>query len=254
MSGSARKLLLVVRFTVVRMLRDPVSMMMLTIMPLLVIPILGTVFSRIPFYTTFLKGATSSLAFFSIGFVVMFQLFGGRYSTDYVKDTLLTDRKWRMHAAPCSPALVAMGILVASTLTSLLQGFLLVAFTRVILGVRWGSIAVVAGVLLGASLVSQLVNLGLLLLTRNHGLAAGLGWAYAWGSSALGGLMFPLPTGNAFWRFMVTYGTPYSLAQTAVIRSASGAGPEAAACIGALFGLAALLVAVVALLGRRRLA
>ena len=62
-----------------------------------------------------------------------------------------------------------MGILAASTLVSMLQGFLLVAFTRLVLGVRWGSLGVVVLVLLGASLLAQLVNLALLLVTRNYG-------------------------------------------------------------------------------------
>ncbi len=58
---------------------------------------------------------------------------------------------------------------------------------------------------------------------------------FAWGSAALGGLIFPLPADRPFWHFMVTYGTPYSLAQTAVVvvggrRGAGRRGPCASAC------------------------
>ena len=247
-----RKLLLVVRFSFLRMLRDLPSVIPLLFVPMLTIPIIGTVFAKIAAYSSYLKGAVDPMAFFATGLVVMFQLFGGRYSTDYVKDALLSDRKWRMVAAPCRPTLIVTGIFAASTVVSLLQGILLVAFTRLLLGVRWGSFAVVLAVLLGTTLLSQLVNLALLLATRNHNLAAVLSWFYAWGGSALGGLIFPLPTDRPFWRFMVTYGTPYSLAQTAVIGAASGgAQADVVLCIGVLFAAAALVLGLVALLGRR---
>jgi ABC-2 type transport system permease protein len=250
-----RKLLLVIRFSFLRMLRDLPSVIPLLFVPMLIIPIIGTVFAKIAAYSSYLKGAADPMAFFAIGLVIMFQLFGGRYSTDYVKDALLSDRKWRMVAAPCRPTLIVTGILAASTVVSLLEGILLVTFTRVLLGVRWGDFAVVVAVLLGTTLLSQLVNLALLLATRNYNLAAALSWFYAWGGSALGGLIFPLPTDRPFWRFMVTYGTPYSLAQTAVIGSASGgARADVALCIGVLFAAAALVMALVALFGRRRLA
>ena len=125
-----------------------------------------------------------------------------------------------------------------------------------LLGVRWGSFGVVVLVLLGASLLSQLVNLDLLLATRAYRRAATLSWVFAWGSAALGGLIFPLPTDRPFWHFMVTYGTPYSLAQTAVIivGDRRGHGADVAMCIGALFALSVPFALVVVLLGRRRLA
>jgi hypothetical protein len=54
---------------------------------------------------------------------------------------------------------------------------------------------------------------------------------------------------------MVTYGTPYSLAQTAVINAAGGGrGSDVAVCLGALFALSVPFAIVAVLLGRRRLA
>jgi linearmycin/streptolysin S transport system permease protein len=254
MNGAARKLLLVIRFSVLRMLRDPVGMIILLGIPLPLIPILGAIFANIPADASYLKGAPNMMTFVATGMIVMFQLFSGRYSVDATRDSLLSVRKWRIYSAPCAPGIHALGILAASTFVSMLQGFLLVAFTRVFLDVRWGNIGVVVIIMLGTALLAQLVNLALLLLIRNIGAAATLGWVFAWGSAALGGLIFPLPTDRPFWRFMVTYGTPYSLAQTAVIDSASGARADVALCIGVLFALSALFALMVVLLGRRRLA
>ena len=255
MNGSTRKLLLVTRFSILRMLRDPVSTIILLVMPLFIIPILGAIFSSIPASGGFLKGAPDIMTLVATGMIVMFQLFSGRYAMDGARDALLSDRRWRIAAAPCAPAVHALGIVAASTLVSLFQGLLLVAFTRVFLGVRWGGIGVVVLVLAGCALLSQLVNLTVLLATRAYAAAASVSWMFAWGSAALGGLMFPLPTERPFWHFMVTYGTPYSLAQTAVVSSAvGGSRADVIAGIGALFALSALFALLVALLGRRRLA
>lgn len=255
MNGSARKLLLVIRFAFLRMLREPATTIIMLVMPLAIIPILGAIFANLPAYGSFLKGAPNIMTIVATGMIIMFQLFSGRFCMDGTRDALLGDRKWRIISAPCAPAVHVMGILAASTLLSLLQGSLLVAFTRLFLGVRWGSFAIVLLVLLGASLLSQLFNLAVLLATRNYTASATVAWMFAWGSAALGGLMIPLPADRPFWRFMTTWGTPYSLAQTAVLASAGrGAGADVAASIGALFALSALFTVFVMLLGRRRLA
>jgi ABC-2 type transport system permease protein len=255
MKGATRHFLLVFRFSVTRMLRDLPGLIPLLFVPLLIIPIIGAVFSKILAGSAFLNGAPDSMSFFAVGLIIMFQLFGGRYTMDYVKDAFLSDRKWRMAATPCGPWSLAMGITAAGWMASMLQGFLLVLFTRVILGVRWGNIGVVIAVMAATALLSQIVNLVLILLTRNYGLAAAVSWFYAYGSCMLGGLIFPLPMNAPFWRFMVTYGTPYSLAQTAVIAAAGGrAQTDVAVGIGGLFAVSAALAAIVALLGRRKLA
>jgi hypothetical protein len=256
MNGSARKLLLVTRFAVLRMLREPASTVLMFILPLLIIPILGAIFANVPHAEgSFLKGAPNIMTVVATGMIIMFQLFSGRYSMEGTRDFFLSDRKWRIVSAPCAPAVHVMGILVASTFLSMLQGSLLVAFTRIFLGVRWGNLGVVVLVLLGCSLLSQLFNLAILLTTRNYPASASISWMFAWTSAALGGLIIPLPAEKPFWRFMTTYGTPYSLAQTAVFASAgSGEHADVALCIGALLALSASFAIVVTLLGRRRLA
>jgi len=254
MNGPAGKLLLVARFATLRILRQPASTIVMIGIPLALIPVMGSVFSRIGNWDAHLDGTANPMAFVAIGIVVMFQLFGGRFSMEAARESLLSEKKWRIYAAPCRPATLAMGIMVSSTLISLVQGLLLVVFTHVALGVRWGSPAVLLPVLLGASLVAQLAHVIILLIIRSYGAAVTLGWVFAWGSAALGGLIFPLPQDRPFWHFMATYGTPYSLAQTALAASAGGgAGRQAAVCIGLLFALCALLALVLALLGRRKL-
>jgi len=230
-------------------------MVMCLFTPLLLIPILGAVFSWVPKDIPFLNGITDVMAFFAFGILIMFQLFGGGYSLSYVKSTLLTPMQWRVHSLPCTPGVIVLGIVAAATLFSICQGLLVVAICRFALGVQWGNLLVVFLVLLGVSLLSQLVGLAILLAVRNPGAASGIAWFYAYGSCILGGLIFPLPVEKPFFRFMVDYGTPYSLAQTAMRQAAAGGSPGTAAlCIGILFLAAALFAVLTTALGRRKLA
>ena len=255
MNRSIRRLPLVTQFALLRFVRDPSSTIVTIGLPLVMIPVMGTVFAKIGSFSSYLDGAPDTMAFFAIGIVIMFQLFGGRFSMEWTRELLISEKKWRIYAAPCSPAVQATGILLASTILNFLQGLLLVGFSRAALGVHWGSFGVVILVLVGTSLLAQLVYVVILLLFRNHGAAATVGWAFAWGSAALGGLIFPLPQEIPFWRFLATYGTPYSLAQTALATSAAG-GPrtDVAVCIALLFGLSVAFGFVLVLLGRRKLA
>ncbi len=243
------------RYSVLRMLRNVQGLVVGLGMPLLIIPILGAVFSWIPKDEGYLKGATDVATFFAIGIILMFQLFGGSYCMVAVSKSFLAPMKWRLRALPCSPMAIIMGILAASTLMTLAQGILLVVFSAVFVGARFGNLGVTILAILGTSLVSQLIGLVLVLLTRRPSAAYVLGWVVAYGSAVLGGLIFPLPTDVPFFRFTATYGTPFSLAQTAMLDAARG-GPwsEALLCAGVLFAAAAVLGSLTALLGRRRLA
>ncbi len=245
----------VTRYMFLRMIRDLPSLIMLLGMPLLLIPILGAVFSWIPADIPYMRGVSNPMSFFAFGILVMFQLFGGGYSLTYVKNALLSPMKWRLHSLPCAPGDIVLGVVSAATFVSLFQGLLVVAVSRIALGVHWGNLLVLAAVLLGVALLSQLVYLTMLLAFHNQSAANSFGWLYAYGSCILGGLIFPLPAEKPFFHFLVTYGGPYSLAQTAIRQSAAGGSPATAAlCIAALFLGAALFALIAALLGRRKLA
>lgn len=250
-----RQLGLVTRLSFIRLIRQPASTVVTVGIPLVLIPIMGAVFTKIGSWDSYIDGAANPMAFFAIGIIVMFQLFGGRFSMDGVRDLLLSSRRWRIYAAPCEPGVVAIGVLAAGTLLNLLQGLLLVVFTRIALGVQWGNPGVILLVLFGTSLLAQLANVLIVLLVRNTGTSATLAWVFAWGSAAAGGLIVPLPSDIPFWHFMATYGTPYSLAQSAMVASASGSeGTTAGLCLAILFGLSLIAALLILLLGRRRIA
>ena len=250
-----KRFMVVFRASLLQQLRNVQGMIFLLGMPLFIIPILGAVFAWIPAGTAYLKGAANTATFFAAGMMVFFQLFGGSLGMTSVKAMFLSPRRWRIHALPSRPTPILLGILGATTLVSIVQGLLLAAFSTILLGAKLGNIGIVLAVLLGIALLAQLVWVTLLLLVRDATAAFVLGWIVSYGSGVLGGIIFPLPTDIPFFRFTVTYGSPFSLAQTALLDASRG-GPagEIALCVGVLFLAAAVFACLTAILGRRKLA
>ncbi len=248
-----RRFIIAFRYSFLQLVRNIQGMIFLLVMPLFIIPILAVVFSRIPAGTAYLKGADTA-TFFAVGMTIFFQLFGGTYSMTGVRAMFLGPRRWRIHALPCRPTPILMGVLGASTVISLAQGVLLVVFSRVLLGAHFGNVGIVFAVLLGIALLAQLIWVTLLLLVRDFTTAFVLAWIVSYGCGVLGGIIFPLPE-NPFFHFTATYGTPFSLAQTALLDASRG-GPtgEIALCVGVLFLAAAVFACLTAILGRRKLA
>jgi len=247
--------LIVGRTMFIRMLRDLPSLIMLLLVPLVLIAILGSVFSWVPADIPYMRGVASPMAFFAAGFLVMFQLFGGGYSLTYVKGALFSPMRWRLYGLPCSPGAIVLGTVGAATLVSLCQGLLVVLVTGLAFGVDWGSLPLVVLVLLAVTLLSQLFYLTMLLALRNQGTAMTLGWFFAYGSCVAGGLIFPLPVERPFFRFLATYGNPYSLAQTALREGSPQNNPAVATlCLAVLYAAAALFALLAARLAKRKLA
>jgi hypothetical protein len=247
-------MIITARYAFLRMVRSVPGLVVYLVLPLFIIPLLGSVFSWVPADTPFFRGAANTMTFFAAAMLVMFQLFGGNYGMQGVSTVFLTPRKWRIHALPCRPVSIVLGILLASTSLSLAQGLLLAGFSELILGARFGSFLVVAIVIFGIALLSQLIGLAILLAIRSTVGAFVLAWTVAYGSAVLGGIIFPLPAGNPFFTFTSTWGTPFSLAQTALLESSRGGAPgRIALCIAILFGASAVFACLAALAGRRKL-
>lgn len=243
----------VAQFAFRRMLRDVKLMIPQLGVPFAMIPLAGFSFSWIPANTPFLKGAASPMTFMAMLILILFQLMGGSYGMSYVKDAYFTPRKWRIRMLPCHPSLVAFGFIAAGLTISVLQGAALAGFASLAYGARLGSFGVVLLVFLGLSLFAQLLGLLLIMGFRSFGPAYAVFWIVAYGSCVLGGLLFPLPD-NPIFRFLTTYGTPASLAQTALLHSARGGSPlEIALCIGVLFLAAAVIGIIASLRARRKL-
>jgi ABC-2 type transport system permease protein len=245
---------IVMRMAFLRLLRNPTTMLVGLGVPLVLIPVLGYSFSGIPGIDVFVKGA-SVMTFMAMTVIIMFQLFSGSFMMAYVNDAYLTFRKWRMRMLPCQPSVVIFGILAAGLTVSLVQGAALAGLCTLILGARFGNFGVALLVFLGLSLFAQLLGTLMLLGFRSYGPAFAMTWIVAYGSCALGGMIFPLPTHLPVFRFLTTHGTPASLAQSALLAAArGGSSSDIALCLGVLFLASAILGLLISLLARRRLA
>jgi hypothetical protein len=244
-----------VRTAFLRMLRNATSMIVQIGAPLMLIPIIGFSFQWAPITDSYFRGASSVMSFVAIVILIMFQLFGGlHYGIGYVKEDFFKPRKWRLRMLPCHPAVPIFGTVTAGLAVSILQGALMAGLFTLVLDVKLGGFGLILLVFLGLSLFSQFLGVLLLLALRASGPATAVSWIVAYASCALGGL-YPLPMEKPVIHFLATYGTPASLAQTALLAGARGApSSETAPALGALFLISAVLGISVSLLARRRLA
>lgn len=197
---------------------------------------------------------------YSIAFmmVLAFQMFGGSYTMEMIKQDLFSERKWRMHALPSPVQGYAFAVLLTCTVFSALQGFLLVLYTRYVYGVNWGNLGLVLLLMLAISLVSNLVCLLLVMSVKEYSMAERLSEVYGLGSIAIAGVWFPIPQGLLdIWiiGFLHNYGNPVSLGLNVIYGFLPGGDTQRAFISFAILVAAAALLAVCAVfVGRRKLA
>lgn len=236
-------------FTLRRMLRGYLALIILMLTPLALITVLGLIAgnavnpSGIPIMDTI-----------AITMILAFQLYGGFYTMDFIKQDFFTHKKWKMHSLPYPPNLYALSVFLSCTLFSALQGFAMVVFTHYVYGVYWGNWGLILLLLMALSLFTQLVYLIIVLLVKNYKLAEGLGTCYALVSMGLAGVWFPMPRVEPFI-FLTTYGNPLSLGHNIVYAIIKGESLNKAAISFAILALSSVLLSTVAaFLGRRKLA
>ncbi|GAA0372766.1 ABC transporter permease [Bacillus horti] len=238
-----------IRFAILRMMRSILGHVLLIVVPIALISILGLVSS----YLETDQSGRPPMDWLSISFVLAFQLFGGSYSMSYIKEDLLTSRKWRMYSLPLNPASYSYSILIASTLFSMIQGLCIILFTKFVYGVEWGNLLWVLLVLFAIAILSQIVGLILTFIFKNFKLAERVQEVFGIGSMIFAGMIFGLPN-NSFFNFMSTYGNPISLGQNAIYGMMDGAGTGFILLnIGILFAASLVLLPVTHILGKRKL-
>lgn len=242
------------RHYVRRLSKDPISPLIFVSLPVILVYVLSYIYTQNATQSVYAEGYNMAATSIAVGMMLIFQLNGGNYLLNYLNHDLIRPMKWRLKAAPYHTHTLVFSGAAACILLTIFQGLLVVAFSALFLDVYWGNLWVTILVVLLISVISQLLGMILLLFVRRVGTANGLLWIIAWAMAIFGGLMFRLPD-NTFFRFMQQYGTPFSLGQTAIRQSgflAMSPG-DVPVCIAALTGIAAVMAAVIVVLGRRRL-
>lgn len=237
-----------------RMTRDLIGPLIFVVLPVLLVFLLGYVYIQNTGDEVYLSGYNVVSTHISVPMLLMFQLNGGIYLLTCLNDDLRKPMRWRLKAAPCEASTLIFSGTAACLVFTVLQGIIVIAATAFFLDAYWGNLLITIPVMILISLLSQLLCMALFLYIRNLSTVEYLSWFLSWIMAVWGGMMFTLPD-NAFFRFMQRYGTPFSLAQTA-IGEAGIFGTSIATsilCLAALAGITGILAVVVIRLGRRKL-
>ncbi|PYZ96706.1 ABC transporter [Alteribacter lacisalsi] len=236
-------------FILRRMMREYVSLSILLLTPLALITVLGLIADDA------VNEATGLLykAHVSVTLILAFQLFGGFYTMEFIRNDLFTAKRWRMHALPYHVSSHAFSIVLTSTIFSILQGLVLMMYTYFVYGVDWGNPFFALGGLAAVAVFSQLVFLNLVLGVKNYKTAERAGTTFGFLSIILAETWFSLPD-QRFFTFLSTYGNPLSLGETIMHAGMHGENiQQAFISLAILIGMAAILIVLAWNTGRRRI-
>ncbi len=237
-----------------RSLREPFTLIIYIVLPVIISGVLNSIYTWNPSGNTSLNGYNMVATYISVGMMLLFQLSGGLYLLNYLYYDLMRPMKWRLKAAPGETAIIIYAAASCCTVFCAVQGLLIVGLTSWLFNAYWGNMFITVLTIFLVSLIAQMLGMLLLLLTRSVGVSEGIVWTLSNGMACLGGMLFPLPD-NAFFGFLKIYGTPFSLANSAIFESGFLKSTETSPWIFLLIllGIAVTLCLIAIPLGRRRL-
>ena len=121
-----------------------------------------------------------------------FQLFGAFNNIDNLHEALSTENKWRLFAAPVNRKLYPLAVILASWVISLLQAFIVLLVTTVILNVYWGNLFVNIFALLALSFFAQVLGVLIFLITKNSAQGNAIAYPLTFFIGGLSGIMIPI--------------------------------------------------------------
>lgn len=234
--------------------RDPFGILIFVVLPVILVYVLSYVHNQNTDEQIYVMGYNMASSYIAVAMMLLFQLNGGIYLIQYLNNDLVDAMKWRLKASPCHTHTMIYGAVAACLLYTILQGILIVAITAFFMDAYWGNLWITVLVILMISIIAQLIGMILLIIFRNVTTAEYISWFIGWVMAIFGGMIFTLPD-HTFFKFMKEYGTPFSLAQSA-IRESGFMGNSLGnmyACLAALLTIIVALGAVVVVLGRRKL-
>ncbi|UJL47654.1 ABC transporter permease [Virgibacillus sp. NKC19-16] len=237
-------------FAVKRMLRGYIGLIFLLVLPLAIITVNGFAMGDMVVDDSGRRG----IDIIAVGIVIGFQLVGGFYTMEYMKEDLFTNFRWRMQSLPLKLHVYAYSILTASTLYSAINGFVIVLFTHWVYGVGWGNIGWVVLVLILVSLISQTVFLTAVLGFRKYRFAELTGYSYVFIFMILAGYFFVSIPDVAIFNVINKYLNPLALGETAIVNVMLGENiSEAVWSVGLLLLGSVIFGLITMIIGRRRL-
>lgn len=240
------RVLSTIPFTLVRMLRNYIVLLLLLVVPIVLLTVFSFILGDAPTET-----GVPYINEQSIMMVLIFQMFGGSIVMSYVYEDLFRFNKI-MNILPFNKTMYAFSIMMCGTVYSILLGIVLMVFTQFVLGVNWENWLWVIYNISLLAILSSVVCLIFTFSVKNFKVAERLSEVYGVGFIVLAGLFFPMPN-NAVFDFFGTYGNPITLAVGSVREMAQSNSGEA------WFQANILLIAIIVLfifmlvIGRRKI-
>ncbi|TCK92757.1 hypothetical protein EDC19_1912 [Natranaerovirga hydrolytica] len=238
-----------------RVTRDPFGILIYTVVPVILIAVIGAINSQNVQEEIFVNGYNMVMTYVGISMLLLFLLNGGILLLNYLDIDFGKAMKWRLKTTPCPTHIMVFAATIVCSIFIFIQGVLVISVTGIFMDAYWGNLMVTLGVVLLISVFSMLLNIILFFTVKKLSLAETLSWVITWMMAALGGMMFSLPE-NSFFELMRNYGTPFALGQRSILASGFIESSHTDVWIGilGLVGINILFSMIVMILGRRKLA
>ena len=196
--------------------------------------------------------APGAFDFYSVSMLVLTVLFCAAYAVDAMKEDLLAPVGRRVRAAPVTRIQHVGGKLAAHVLTSLVQGFFLVAATALLFNVGWGGRPLLLFAIVGAmGLFAIAFGAAALAVTRDGQKAQTVVSVAVIGSMILSGGAFRFGNVGPIFR-SIQQMLPHYHGQTALLEMIYGGSPGAVpAAFAYLLGGAAVCITITTVLMKR---
>jgi len=196
-----------------------------------------------------------AMDYYTITMAVMTLIFTGFSTMGRLQEDFLSEMKTRLQSSPAHIGLILTGNLAGTTVTGFLQMAFVVLFSHFVYGANLGSNwGIVFGTLLLMTLFGQMLAAALTLGLKNANAPNAIISTLGIGFTFLAGGFFTSPIKGHLGQFFVTYGTPNSLAQTAIFGSIyGGASVVIYTCMGVLAMLSLILLGVTIIFAKRRI-
>jgi len=259
------KFALIFRHYFIRNCRDIISLLVYGILPIGIITVNYFIINNLyyideatlatsPF--TYVDEATLAASATSIStFILMaFQFFCGDVLVYNLNSDFRSPMRWRLYSSPVTNRTFILAIITSSWIYSIIYGVIIIIFSTLIFNVYWGNLVILFSVFLIISVIAQFTGILICLLTKTQKVGSTIMQIICFGMMILSGGFF-IPLGDSeFARFLTTYGTPVSLAYTAVLNAHPYLDNinQSIFNLGILAVIALVMVAIVLVLGRRR--
>ena len=161
-----------------------------------------------------------AMDYYAVTMLVMFMMYGTTYAVFGMKHAYLNTTGHRIRTTPIRPIEHYLGLVLANMLTVLIQGIILVTFTRFVFGVNWGNnLPLLFLILLLTGIMAIGLGTAIVMVTGNETLSGNIVMVLVPVMTFLAGGFFRLGLPDGSFLYYLQYLSPNYLAQTALFNT-----------------------------------